>query len=276
MIETTAFVLLQGPPALGAETLLADLVGRWPELSDATIHSASGGHASLDVAGAEVDIVVRNGSFVASGAPETDVGDSLWPGSARAVMTHGSHAIIAVAQQGGRTIDQMALTTKVTSSVLAVSDNVLGVYWPAAPQLISAVEFQRRAKSFPTLPIELWVDVALRPGDKSPTTTTSTMTAPTTTATTNGLRAFGLREIEVVDAPECPRAVVARLRRLTSQILRQGRNITAGATLEYGTAWRVAVDIGPSQLGSDSEVSQLVFEPATNRAIVDAARAAAS
>ena len=75
----------------------------------------------------------------------------------------------------------------------------------------------------------------------------------------------------MVDSPESRDAARIRLTNLVSQMLVQRRNVSDGATLGYDHTWKVEVNVAPSKLGRSGDVSQIVFEPATNQAIIEAA-----
>jgi len=192
--------------------------------------------------------------------PELHVADRLWAGSINGLMRHQSHMLLSVNLENRRGTDLFELATKVTASVLSAAPSALGVYWPSTPQLINRESFLDGASALPSLPLELWINIIVGKGRDG-----------SVTASTSGLEAFGLRELEMVDSPESRDAARIRLTNLVSQMLVQRRNVSDGATLGYDHTWKVEVNVAPSKLGRSGDVSQIVFEPATNQAIIEAA-----
>lgn len=253
-------VLFEGLPTIDGKQLLNDMGWSWPDL-EAPQNMVRGEH-EVGFAIGDAAVLLVNNSFPIDYADFADrgVSEKLWPGSINSLMRHQSHTVVSVIMENRRATDVFALATKITASVLAASTGSLGVYWPSTPQLISRNEFTDRVSSLPSLPLDLWVDVKVGKGRDG-----------SVTASTTGLTAFGLRELEQVDGPESADAARIRLTNLVSQMLRHRRNIVHGATLGYDSTWRVAVEVGPSRLGRSSDVSHIVFEPASNEEIIEVA-----
>ncbi len=260
MAEVQALVLFEGLPNIDGKLLVNDLGWRWPEIGN--LQNLVRGDHEVGFALGEAAILMVN---VASPIdyedfPERRVADKLWPGSINGLMRHQSHMVISVDIDNRRATDLFSLATKITSSALAAAPDALGVYWPATPHLISRRAFMEKASAFPSLPLDLWVDIVVGKGRDG-----------SVTASTSGMEAFGLREIEMVDSPESKDAARIRVTNLVSQILRHRRNVNHGTTLGYDQTWKIGVLVEPSKLGRDGETSQVVFESATDESIIDAA-----
>lgn len=268
MSEIEALVLFEGLPQIDGKQLVNDLGWRWPDIGTPQNLVRGPHEVGFALGEAAVLLVNHDRPIDSSDFSERSVGEKLWPGSINGLMRHQSHTVVSVVLEDRRAIDAFSLATKVVSSVLSAAPDSLGVYWPATPQLINRINYLEHASSFPSLPLDLWVDVRVGKGRDG-----------SVTASTSGLAAFGLREVELIDGPEDQETAKARLTNLVSQMLRHRRNIVHGATLGYDEEWKVVVEVGPSRLGRPGEVSHIVFEPATDAAIIDAAageRASAS
>lgn len=260
MAEAVALVLFEGLPVIDGKLLVNDLGWRWPEIGSPQ-NLVRGDH-EVGFAIGEAAVLMVNNDVPIDFADFQDrrVAEKLWPGAINGLMRHQSHMVISVNLENRRATDLFALATKITSSALSAAPEALGVYWPATPQLINRTAFIESASSLPSLPLDLWVDINVGKGRDE-----------TVTASTSGLAAFGLREIEMVDSPEPKDAARIRLTNLVSQILRHRRNVNHGTTLGYDHMWKVGIEVAPSKLGKRGDTSQIVFEPASDSAIIDAA-----
>lgn len=262
MAELEALVLFSGLPAVDGKQLVNDLGWRWPEIGSP--QNLVRGEHEVGFALGEAAVLLVNNELPIDYAdfPDRNVSEKLWPGSINSLTRHQSHMLISVNIENRRATDTFSLATKVTASALAASPEALGVYWPSTPQLISRTAFMEQASTFPSLPLDLWIDIRVGKGRDG-----------SVTASTSGLAGFGLREIELIDSPESKDAARIRLTNLVSQMLRHRRNITHGATLGYDDQWKVVIDVSPSRLGRRGDVSHIVFEPASEKAIIDSALA---
>lgn len=265
MAEAQALILFEGLPTIDGKLLFNDLAWRWPEIGNGQNLVRGERDVGFAIGEAAVLIVNRDMPIDTDDFVERKVSEKLWPGAINGLMRHQSHLLISVNMDNRRTTDLFALATKITSSALAAAPDALGVYWPATPQLINRNAFIDAASSLPSLPLNLWIDIVVGKGRDG-----------SVTASTSGLAAFGLRELEMVDAPESAEAARIRVTNLVSQILRHRRNVNDGTTLGYDEAWKVVVEVRRSRLGRRGDVSSVVFEPATDEAIIAAAAHAPS
>lgn len=258
MAETEALVLFEGRPTVDGKQLVNDLGWRWPELGSP--QNLVRGEHEVGFALGEAAVLLVNSDLPIDYAdfPDRDVSEKHWPGAINGLMRHQSHMLISVNIENRRATDLFSLATKVTASALAAAPEAMGVYWPSTPQLISRNAFVEQASSFPSLPLDLWVDIRVGKGRDG-----------SVTASTAGLEGFGLREIEMIDSPESREAARIRLNNLVSQMLRHRRNVTHGATLGHDHEWKVSIEVRPSGLGRRGDVSHIVFEQATDQAIID-------
>lgn len=256
--QVEALVLFEGLPVIDGKQLVNDLGWRWPELGNPQ-NLVRGDH-EVGFALSEAAVLLVNNDFPIDYGdfPDRGVAEKHWPGSINGLMRHQSHMLISVDVDNRRATDVFSVATKVTASVLAAAPDALGVYWPTTPQLINRSSFVEQASTFPSLPLDLWIDIRVGKGRDG-----------SVTASTSGLVGFGLREVELIDSPESKEAARIRLTNLVSQLLRQRRNVTHGATLGYDDQWKVLVEVGPSRLGRPGDVSHIVFEPASNQSIID-------
>lgn len=260
MAEAQALVMFEGLPNIDGKLLVNDLGWRWPEIGNPQNLVRGSREVGFALGDAAVLLVNVDTPIDYQDFSERRVGEKLWPGSINALMRHQSHMVISVDIDDRRATDLFALATKITSSALAAAPGALGVYWPSTPQLINRTAFIDKAAALPSLPLELWVDIIVGKGRDG-----------SVTASTSGMEAFGLREIEMVDSPESAEAARIRVTNLVSQILRHRRNVSDGTTLGYDHTWKVGVSVRPSKLGRTGNVSQIVFEPATDSSIMNAA-----
>jgi hypothetical protein len=259
MAEVQALVLFEGLPLIDGKQLVNDLGWRWPEVGNPQHLVRGEQEVGFALGEAAVLMVNVDAQIDYADFPERHVSERFWPGSINGLMRHQSHMVISVNLENRRGTDLFQLATKVTASALAAAPSALGVYWPSTPQLINRESFLARASSLPSLPLELWINITVGKGRDG-----------SVTASTSGLEAFGLRELEMVDSPESREAARIRLTNLVSQMLRQRRNLSHGVTLGYDHMWKVEVEVAPSKLGGTGDVSQIVFEAATDQAIIDA------
>lgn len=263
MAEVEALVLFEGRPTIDGKQLVNDLGWRWPEVGSPQ-NLVRGDHEVGFALGEAAVLLVNNDLPIDYlDFPDRNVSERHWPGAINGLMRHQSHMLISVIIDNRRATDLFSLATKVTASALAAAPEALGVYWPSTPQLINRMAFVEQASTFPSLPLDLWIDIKVGKGRDG-----------SVTASTSGLAGFGLREIELIDAPESREAARTRLTNLVSQMLRHRRNITDGATLGYDDQWKVTIEVGPSGLGRNGDVSHIVFEPASQQSIIDSAAAA--
>lgn len=260
MAELEALVLFEGLPAIDGKQLVNDLSWRWPELGNP--QNLVRGEHEVGFALGEAAVVLINNDRPIDFLDFADraVGEKYWPGSINGLTRHQSHMLISVNLDNRRATDLFSVMTKVTASALAASPEALGVYFPSTPQLINRVSFVEQAEAFPSLPLDLWIDIRVGKGRNG-----------SVTASTAGLEAFGLREIELLDSPDSREEARSRLTNLVSQMLRHRRNVTDGGTLGYDDQWKISIAVGPSRLGRPGEVSQIVFEAASDQAIIDSA-----
>ncbi len=259
MAEARVLVLFEGLPNIDGKLLVNDLGWRWPEVGNPQ-NLVRGDHEVGFALGDATVLMVNVDEPIDEDFSERRVAEKLWPGSVNGLMRHQSHMVISVHMDNRRATDLFALATKITSSTLAAAPGALGVFWPATPQLINRTAFMEKASALPSLPLDLWVDIAVGKGRDG-----------SVTASTSGMEAFGLREIEMVDSPESVDAARIRVTNLVSQILRHRRNVNHGTTLGYDQTWKVQISVEPSRLGRRGDVSQIVFEPASDPSIIDAA-----
>lgn len=260
MAEVEALVLFEGRPIIDGKQLVNDLGWRWPEVGSPQ-NLVRGDHEVGFALGEAAVLLVNNDLPIDYlDFPDRNVSEKHWPGAINGLMRHQSHMLITVIMDNRRATDLFSLATKVTASALAAAPEALGVYWPSTPQLINRMAFVEHASTFPSLPLDLWIDIKVGKGRDG-----------SVTASTSGLEGFGLREIELIDAPESREAARTRLTNLVSQMLRHRRNITHGATLGYDDQWKVTIEVGPSGLGRNGDVSHIVFEPASQQNIIDSA-----
>lgn len=260
MAELEALVLFEGRPTIDGKRLVNDLGWRWPELGSPQ-NLVRGDHEVGFALGEAAVLLVNNELPIDySDFPDRHVSEKHWPGAINGLMRHQSHMLISVNIDNRRATDLFSLATKVTASALSAAPDALGVYWPSTPQLINRNSFVEQASTFPSLPLDLWIDIRVGKGRDG-----------SVTASTSGLNGFGLRELELIDSPESQEAARIRLTNLVSQMLRHRRNITDGATLGYDDQWKTVISVRSSRLGRSGDVSHIVFEPATEQSIIDSA-----
>ncbi len=111
-----------------------------------------------------------------------------WPTAEKDLENHNSHIIVTVMSSQKSEVDRFCILTKVLSSIVATT-NCIGVYHGSQSLLIPREQYLHSAKALKTnqIPIDLWIYIGLRNGEKG------------NNAYTYGLTAFDKLEMEFIN-----------------------------------------------------------------------------
>jgi hypothetical protein len=165
-----------------------------------------------------------------------------WPEATEVMRAHKEHVLVVLSDAPPKIIGQRIGLTHVVSAVLSTTD-AAGVYWGEGPIVHEPKVFIEEAKaaSLESIPYGLWVDLCVTRGSKP----------DTITVFTQGLRALGHREIEVVDSCLPPLDVIAKIEMLVDYLLDQGPIIGDGQTFGATDEERILVRFAASILPRD-------------------------
>lgn len=173
----------------------------------------------------------------------------LWPNAAKELKDHKTHFVISFSTEIEPKLAS-AILTRFTSAVLNCCSDALGVYWGNASLVIPKKIFIDFAHD--VLPHEnpmfIWIDFRVGKNKKG-----------NSFGFTTGLRAFGLREIEVPNATEEPASLRQRLLDLSDFILTNGDVFKNGQTIGEDDSHKIVAAITKSKFGHADEVTQLNY-----------------
>ena len=184
--------------------------------------SANGDHTTLvfDVDGMTVAASLMQAPVPGGEAEEYAHSNFMWKEAVQAARAHTAHIMLAVIDRKHRYLDQGRLYVKVVSACLK-APNALGVYtngtvW-APDYFIKAAQDMHGGD----LPILDLVFIVLCQGEAG------------VCGYTNGLRAFGREELEVVDSKQAPADIHMLLLNVSSYLIGSDVQLRDGETLGY-------------------------------------------
>lgn len=218
------FVLLSSPE-WDVEQFKATLKADWGidyPAEDGKAASASDDHTTLVF---EVDGMTVAASLMAFPVPNGEAeeyahSNFMWQGAVEAARNHTAHIMLAVVDEEHPPIDRGDLYVKIVSTCLK-APNALGVYtngtvW--APDYFIQVSKDLKDGELPLLDL---VFIGLCQNENG------------VSGYTNGLRAFGRDELEVVDSAQTPRDIHMLLLNTAGYVIGQDVTLHDGETLGY-------------------------------------------
>lgn len=165
--------------------------------------------------------------------PSQEIGSAaerswMWPEAAEAMQAQRSHVVVVGATEGSA-VDRAMATSRVASAICRAGDAV-GIYWGSGGQVHKPALFIDIVKELEP-PVPLWVGVVLSRGDLPERYTLSTW----------GLRAFGHKELEIIDASVTPHDLQATAYDAVAYLIENGPVLEDGHTFgpDADTKWRV-------------------------------------
>jgi hypothetical protein len=179
----------------------------------------------------------------------------LWKNAAEEVKAHQTHLIVTVLSNLDP-VEKTILLTQCTAAVLAACDAAIGVYWGNATLVVPKNIFMEFAeKVLPHgPPLDIWVD--FRVGWK---------TSTTSAGFTQGMRALGHMEMEILEIPEKPAELRQRFQDLASYLLKNGAVIRDGHTVGQDANEKIRAIYSESSFGNTQRVMRLHYEASPKR-----------
>ncbi|AZZ92699.1 DUF4261 domain-containing protein [Hahella sp. KA22] len=174
----------------------------------------------------------------------------LWANAKEEISGHQYHLVVAVSSEALSSVEAAILLTQINAALLAVVQGAIGVFWSHASLLIPRDVFIEFALSVlpEGSPVPIWVDIRVGPGEQG-----------ASTGFTTGLAAFGMMEIEAIDAPESMADLKDRLTGLVDYLLQNGPVIKNGDTVGEDENERIKVVYKKSKLGHKGKVMRLNY-----------------
>ncbi len=154
-----------------------------------------------------------------------------WPEAVTQMKAHRAHLIINV-KHPGRTRVELALILTRIAAAAAEATQAVGIYWGAGTLVQSRASFveQAHAASEDDLPLFLWIDFRVWANSDS-----------TVTLVTEGMDAFGLMEMEFVEAKINARSLMDLAFNIAHYLLTSGAVIRDGDTVGMSTEQKLRV-----------------------------------
>lgn len=172
-----------------------------------------------------------------------------WPEAAERMQAHRAHAIVALADHSGSSLERHLLLTQL-AAVVAATSSAAGVFWSAGAVVHAPAAFVALANvvsAEEVLP-ELWINLRVAENADQ-----------TRCLFTTGLEAFGQREIEIPSSQRSAEEIVQFAYRVIQYLLVSGASLQDGETIGRSDEEKIEVHYGPSMLDSDRQVMTLAF-----------------
>lgn len=145
-----------------------------------------------------------------------------WPTAAEELKDHDSHVIVTILPSRDSQFNRFKLLTKILDSILESSD-AIGIYQGGQTLLTPKAQYIDIAQALKKdmLPINLWVYIGLRPGEKG------------RSGYTYGLTSFGKHEMEFVNTPLEFAEINDFLLNISAYVLQSDVVFKSGETLGY-------------------------------------------
>jgi hypothetical protein len=143
--------------------------------------------------------------------------------------------------------------TQVTAAMLAVCESAIGVYWGNSTLVIPKALFVEFAQEVlpHELPLDIWIDFRI-----------DWETETTSSGFTQGMRAFGLMEIEAKGFAEQPADLHNRIRAIATYLIENGPVIKHRDTVGRNAEEKIRVLHADSLFGYEQKVMRLQREAA--------------
>lgn len=238
------------------ESSLAFLLERWSKQAphpDCTGLEASENGLKLEWTGCTLDFLPIPHPIPSTEWTGLCESSWMWPDAGQEIEQHGSHLIVAASGQESLVGLHLALSLG-TALVLEALKGSLGVYWGNSSSLVRKDFFAEYTEGISSedLPIPIWINTPLMANENG-----------TLSGFTIGLKAFGMMEVETLDAREAPEDLRNKLWNLSDYLLRKGPVIQDGDTFGLSAEDMVLVKHSPSSFGGAGTVLQLIHDRKT-------------
>lgn len=153
-----------------------------------------------------------------------------WITAENDLRDHNSHMIVSIVSGDGTAKERFGILTKVLSSILATS-NCIGIYQGSQSLLIPRQQYLDSAEALKNeqIPIDLWIYIGLRKGDKG------------NSAYTYGLTAFGKLEMEFVNVKCGLEEMHSFLVNICAYVINSDVTLKSGETLGYTADQKIKI-----------------------------------
>ncbi len=229
-----SFVLVTEPKLPEAKAFRADLEKRLTGRLAVNDMEADGQKVILlRVAGGTVMIGLIDAPLPKGQVDDLCAAAWYWRQACEATSTHKAHIVVSVLDTTLDKLDASLLLTDVIASLM--DTNAIASYWGASLQPRDAVLRQSARMNREMPPIWLWVNFRL-----------SNDVEKGFSLSTQGMEAFGLREIEAKDVKRPGREIFTLLIGMGQYLVSKGPVIKDGETIGDSPALNIRVRQGPS------------------------------
>lgn len=233
-IRVLSFVLVAEPKLPDARLLRADLEGRLPaHLAITDMDADKRNVILLRAAGGTVMIGLIDAPLPKGQVDDLCAGAWYWRQACEATSAHRAHIAVSVLGTPLDKLDASLLQTHVVASLM--DGNAVASYWGASLQSRDAFLRQSAQINREQPPVWLWVNFRVSHDPEKGVS-----------LSTQGMEAFGLREIEAKDVNRSGREVFSLLVGMGQYLLPRGPVIKDGETIGDSPLLNIRVRQGPS------------------------------
>jgi hypothetical protein len=173
-----------------------------------------------------------------------------WPTATEALRDHAAHLMVALVDEGSKSIPKSMALTQLVSGLVGTSP-VQGVFWGPGRLVHPPQSFLDQAQHMSPrdLPLFLWVDFRV---ERNPDDTCRLYTT--------GLEALGKTEIEIRDFPGEPQVMLEYAYNVAHYQVTSNKHMNDGDTIGLTDEVQAVVKLAPSMFDPTLEVVQLEFQ----------------
>lgn len=243
-------VLLKNMESTSAEKIVDALVRKWPEL-EPTVEDDDEVTLSISTTLGSLIAGRMAGPFPWPDLEGPCNEGTFWPTAAEDVKSHQSHLVLTVVDEGLSPIEKYSLLTRFAAATMVVCPSALGIYLGHAGLVLPKELFiSFTLEVLPTeVPLHIWIRFYVEWDDER----------RSSSGCTQGMRAFGHREIEAIGSPETPAELGKRFEGLAEYIL-EGAIIRDGETIGVDERERIEIRFGTSRFGHEETIMKLIYD----------------
>lgn len=176
-----------------------------------------------------------------------------WPTAAEALHEHQAHLLVALVDEGSKSVDKSIALTQLVSG-LVDSTSAEGIFWGPGRLVHPPQAFLEQATQLTPqdLPLFLWIDFRVERESEG-----------NCRLYTTGLEALGKTELEVAHFTGEPQMLLEYAYNLAHYQLCKHKQINEGDTIGLTEEVQAVVRLGKSMFDPQLEVIQLEFQSAT-------------
>ncbi|MDZ4658949.1 MAG: DUF4261 domain-containing protein [Bythopirellula sp.] len=175
-----------------------------------------------------------------------------WPTATEALKDHKAHLLVALVDEGSKSIDKSTALTQLVCGLVGTSP-VQGVFWGPGRLVHPPQAFLDQAQQMSPrdLPLFLWIDFRV---ERTPEGSGQLYTT--------GLEALGKTELEIRNFSGELQVMLEYAYNVAHYQLCKHKQINDGDTIELTDEVQAVAHLGPSMFDADMEVVQLEFQSA--------------